>query len=242
VGTEVTIVLLHASLAGFALGAVGMAAANRRVAAPVASQRWFKFAVFFLIVHVVLGAAALGAVPLRALYLIAWSCCVVEAIAAWRQIAPPRPGQAWPVGAGLLLLATWATVSHAAATLVWCFMTVACADGFAQITGQLLGRRPLAPRLSPAKTLEGALGGLGAAMAVSVALRGTVLLGLSAAVAWGAAFAVAALAGDLAASWLKRRAGLKDFSAALPGQGGFLDRFDSLIAAVALLASPGAPP
>jgi phosphatidate cytidylyltransferase len=46
---------------------------------------------------------------------------------------------------------------------------------------------------------------------------------------------VAGLAGDLAASWVKRRAGIKDYSAALPGQGGFLDRFDSLLGALALI-------
>ena len=67
------------------------------------------------------------------------------------------------------------------------------------------------------------------------------LPGAAPAAAWGASIAVAGLCGDLAASWLKRRAGLKDYSAALPGQGGFLDRFDSLLAAVALLALPGAP-
>jgi phosphatidate cytidylyltransferase len=238
----VTITLLQVSLVGFALGAAGMAAANQTVAAPLARQRWLKFAVFFVIVHAVLGAAALGTVPLRTLYLALWGCCLLEAAGAWRRIAPPRPRRVWPVGLGLLLVATWATLRHEAASLVWCFMTVACADGFAQITGQLLGRRPIARRLSPTKTLEGALGGFAAAVGASVALRASVALGFAAAAGWGAALALAALGGDLAASWLKRRAGLKDYSAALPGQGGFLDRFDSLIAAVALLAIPGAPP
>jgi phosphatidate cytidylyltransferase len=46
--------------------------------------------------------------------------------------------------------------------------------------------------------------------------------------------AVTGLVGDLAASWVKRRAGIKDYSSALPGQGGFLDRFDSLLGALAL--------
>jgi len=237
----VTLAFLEVSLIGFALGAAGMAAATRRVEASIARQRWLKFAVFFVIVHAVLVAAALGSGALRALYLLLWACCVQEAVGAWRLLAAPRPRRVLLVGLALVLLAIWATLHHEASSLVWCFMTVACADGFAQVTGQLAGRRPLAARLSPAKTLEGAVGGIVAAVVASVALRASVALGVAAAAAWGAALALAGLAGDLAASWLKRRAGLKDYSAALPGQGGFLDRFDSLIAAVALLAMPGAP-
>ncbi len=234
--------LLQATLTGFAIGAAGMAAANRHVAATTARQRWLKFGMFFVIVHSVLGAAALGDAPLRALYLGLWACCAYEAIGAWRRLPPPRPWRVWPVGVGLLLLASASTLRHGAAVLAWCFVTVACADGFAQVVGQLLGRRALAPRLSPGKTVEGALGGLAAALAVGVVLRASVALDAGAAVAWSGALAIAGLGGDLAASWLKRRAGLKDYSAALPGQGGFLDRFDSVLAAVALLSLPGAPP
>jgi phosphatidate cytidylyltransferase len=57
------------------------------------------------------------------------------------------------------------------------------------------------------------------------------------ALAWGIAIFGAGLCGDLAASWLKRRAGIKDYSNVLPGQGGLLDRFDSLIGALTLLAA-----
>jgi phosphatidate cytidylyltransferase len=78
-------------------------------------------------------------------------------------------------------------------------------------------------------------GGLVAAVVVALLARhlleGTTAPGVAAlAVLTG----LAGLAGALAASWPKRRAGIKDYSAALPGQGGFLDRFDSLLGALAL--------
>jgi phosphatidate cytidylyltransferase len=57
-------------------------------------------------------------------------------------------------------------------------------------------------------------------------------LPLPQALALSLATGLAGLAGDLAASWVKRRAAIKDYSAALPGQGGFLDRFDSLLGAL----------
>ena len=228
--------LLAVSVPGFALGALGMAAASRRAPPDVARRRWLKFGVFCVIVHAVLGAAALGSGPLRLLYLGIVLACAVEFARAWARITLPRP---WPGGLAAALVAVAAVAGilrHGAPALVWCFLVVACADGFAQVTGQLVGRHPLAPRLSPGKTVEGAIGGLTAAVIGSGALHGVVALPVGAAIAWGLALGAAGLAGDLGASWLKRRAGLKDYSRLLPGQGGFLDRFDSLVAALALLA------
>jgi phosphatidate cytidylyltransferase len=92
--------------------------------------------------------------------------------------------------------------------------------------------------LSPAKTVEGLAGGLAMAVVVALLARGL----MPGASAWITAVlavltGLAGLAGDLAASWAKRRAGIKDYSAALPGQGGFLDRFDSLLGALAIMGT-----
>jgi phosphatidate cytidylyltransferase len=106
------------------------------------------------------------------------------------------------------------------------------------VVGQSFGRQKLAPSLSPGKTVVGLVGGLAAAVVVAWPTRA--MLGTPGPLET-AFFAVlvglAGLAGDLAASWVKRRAGLKDYSAALPGQGGFLDRFDSLLGAMALIGT-----
>ena len=120
------------------------------------------------------------------------------------------------------------------------YIVTATCDGFSQVVGQWLGRRKLAPRLSPGKTVEGLVGGLVAAASVAVLTRA--LLGGSTirdAALLGVLAGLAGLAGDLAASWVKRRAGLKDYSDALPGQGGFLDRFDSLRRARGRRSDPG---
>jgi phosphatidate cytidylyltransferase len=229
--------LLAVTIPGFLLGAAGMALANRRVAPQVARQRWLKIGVFFAIVHAVLGFAVLGTMPLRWLFLALIGSCLVEFARAWRRVPPPRPARAWAVAVALALAAAAGTLRNNAGVLLWCFLVVACADGFAQVCGQLFGHHALAPRLSPAKTIEGALGGMAAAAVGSVALRSEAALSVAAALAWGLAVFAAALCGDLAASWLKRRAGIKDYSNVLPGQGGLLDRFDSLIGALALVAA-----
>lgn len=109
------------------------------------------------------------------------------------------------------------------------YLTVATNDALAQITGQLFGRRPLSLRLSPAKTVEGALGG--------VLFAGAMGAGLSATVGWsywvgalaGLGIGLAAVVGDLTESAWKRALNLKNFSGLLGPQGGVLDRFDGLI-------------
>jgi len=92
--------------------------------------------------------------------------------------------------------------------------------------------------VSPRKTVEGLAGGLIAAVVVGLLLHEVLGAGLPATVTIALLTGAAGLAGDLAASWVKRRAGIKDFSAALPGQGGFLDRFDSLLGALVFVGAP----
>ena len=127
------------------------------------------------------------------------------------------PGTSWPWNSGLAL------------TLLACFLIVATDIGSYAI-GRRWGRHPLSP-ISPGKTVEGALGGIGCA--VLVGALGGVWLGWP----WGAlvggllggVVAVFALVGDLTESMMKRDAGLKDSGDAIPGHGGILDRIDSYL-------------
>ena len=124
-----------------------------------------------------------------------------------------------------------------ALTLLACFLIVATDIG-SYVIGRRLGRRPLSP-ISPGKTIEGALGGVGCAMAVG-ALGGTWIgwsWGWLIGAMLGAVVALFALVGDLTESMMKRDAGLKDSGDAIPGHGGVLDRIDSYLFVPAVVYS-----
>jgi len=102
--------------------------------------------------------------------------------------------------------------------------------------GRTFGRKKLIPSVSPGKTVEGAVGGLGLAIVMCLLYVRFILmpyaqLGLTiqGAVLFAIVVSVTAQTGDLAESLLKREAGVKDSSRILPGHGGILDRFDSLL-------------
>jgi phosphatidate cytidylyltransferase len=114
---------------------------------------------------------------------------------------------------------------------------IMASDTAAFFLGHAIGRRRLAPSLSPGKTVEGALGGLGGGIAGALAVRAIGLPSLAPldAVALGALAAACGIAGDLFESLLKRWAGVKDSGALFPGHGGMLDRMDSLLFAAPVL-------
>lgn len=105
------------------------------------------------------------------------------------------------------------------------------ADSFAFFVGHAVGRRRLAPGISPGKTVEGAFGGLLGGVAGAFAVRQLGLPELAPLHAVGLGIAVAAMGvvGDLDESLLKRWAGVKDSGTLFPGHGGMLDRLDSLL-------------
>lgn len=115
------------------------------------------------------------------------------------------------------------------------FLVAFMSDAFALFAGMLFGKHKLAPELSPKKTVEGCIGGFVGAV-VSINVYGAVLqfgfglqvnyvlLGL-----YGLLGSAVSQLGDLSFSYIKREYGIKDYGNILPGHGGVLDRFDSVI-------------
>jgi phosphatidate cytidylyltransferase len=129
-------------------------------------------------------------------------------------LAVPLPAPFADPGAWVVLLVVFAT---------W-----ACDTG-AFFTGRAVGRHKLAPEISPGKTVEGAIGGWLCALAMALLVGGFLRLDLRIAASLGAMIGVLSQVGDLCESAIKRDLGIKDFSGLLPGHGGILDRFDSLL-------------
>jgi len=102
-------------------------------------------------------------------------------------------------------------------------------DAFSQLIGQMKGKRKLLPRISPNKTVEGLLGGCIFAIISSMIIFKMLNKDIFQSVYYGIGISAFALLGDIAASYIKRKFQVKDYGRLLPGHGGFLDRFDSLI-------------
>ena len=120
--------------------------------------------------------------------------------------------------------------------LFWMFVLTTATDVGAFFVGRSFGATPLAPRLSPGKTREGALGGVSVALIIGAsALVLTEALPLYAAIGLTLTMSVISVFGDLFESLLKRVSGVKDSGDILPGHGGVLDRIDSILAVLPFL-------
>jgi phosphatidate cytidylyltransferase len=109
--------------------------------------------------------------------------------------------------------------------ITWCY------DTGAYFIGSWLGRRKIFPNVSPSKTLEGAVGGVACSIVGVLIARATIASYLTLAEAVGLAFvgSVIGQLGDLVESMIKRDVKIKDSSKTIPGHGGVLDRFDSIL-------------
>jgi phosphatidate cytidylyltransferase len=222
------------TLAYFVIGGIATWLVNRRSTATERSARWTKIGVYFLVVHAVIltilsrgwyfagMAAALVTLGLFELLRALVGSSVTNVCT--------HLGVALPFAALGLAFIQFARKTPAE-TVLFVYVVVLSFDGFSQITGQLLGRHKLAPKISPGKTVEGLLGGLAMAAVTALPLAGWTCISRERSIGLALLVATSALLGDLGASAVKRSCRVKDYGTLIPGHGGVLDRFDSFIAA-----------
>jgi len=193
-----------------------------------------------IITAVTTAAVAWPGVPLQPVLVASVVAAAAIAIAGGRPDRGQIAGAATLVAAPLYLALPlgglaglrWTDGREVAVLVV---LVVVASDSLQYYTGRALGRRKLAPVISPKKTVEGALGGFVAATLVMALLGAAWLPGLplTARIGLGLMIAALGIVGDLVESALKRAADVKDSSHLIPGHGGVLDRIDAL-----LLAAP----
>jgi phosphatidate cytidylyltransferase len=205
-------------------------------------------AIYALCIAVALGLSwRLSEDPSRLLVLLAAASAWWVIAFLWLSLAPAwhRPALTLVCGLAVLVPAFVALArlqisaggfARGPLIVLWLILMVCAADIGAYFAGRAFGQRKLAPRVSPGKTWEGAVGGL--AMVALVAAAGALYFGLPPlmVVVFGCGVGIFSVIGDLTESMFKRAAALKDSGTLLPGHGGLLDRIDSVTAAAPLYA------
>jgi phosphatidate cytidylyltransferase len=209
-------------------------------------SRWSMRRVAFLVLTLLsclglwrVSATDAGLTASLVLGLVFWSV-----MAAWIFLMPRKTGRAAVFIAGVLALSlAWMAVVRmrmgpaGREAVLYSLLIVWLADSGAYFAGRAWGVRKLAPLVSPGKTVAGLVGGMVACalLAVLVSISGRQAIGMPVLVAITVIVGVYSVVGDLLESHCKRFAGLKDSGNLIPGHGGVLDRFDSLLAAAPCL-------
>jgi len=231
-------IIYYTILIYFLLGGVGFYFINRKKEHEVARKSYIKFVMYFFIINILFFSIVLAPAAFRYLSGLIIGVGLIELFRLFHQSDYKHKRFFFislliycMLSAGFLLFGTLQKE-----LILFSFIVLSIFDSFSQITGQLWGQKKLFPKTSPNKTLGGLIGGgliaIGSAFLLRSLYTGIKLESLI--LTLGLVFF--AFAGDLTASFFKRKLNVKDFSKLIPGHGGFLDRFDSLISAGAWVA------
>ncbi len=233
IGVIYSIILLY-----FVLGGIGFYIINRKKPRDQARKSYVKFIVYFIIINILYGSIALQPFLFRLLGVILVLLGGLEMGRLWVQSGYryPRFFLASVLLYLLMCLGFLYFTTLSVHYILYVFLIVSIFDSFSQITGQLWGRKKIAPKISPNKTVGGVMGGVVLAIVSSFLLRNLFETDTLQRMVLVIGIIGSGFAGDLLASLFKRKYGVKDYSKLIPGHGGVMDRFDSLIAAGAWAA------
>ena len=228
-------------LAYFVAGAIAFFFINRKKSKKEASKNRTKFLAYFIIIHVLFFGIVLEPIVFRFLALLILLAGILEMISLFRKSGfQKRRFFVFSVFIFLVLGTGFFRFSGLEMEVIlFAFILLSVFDSFSQIAGQLWGKRKIIPKVSAGKTLEGLIGGALVTFLTAVLLRKLISESLISLLVLTAGIVFFAFAGDFLASYYKRNFQVKDFSRLIPGHGGFLDRFDSLIAGGAWMALAG---
>lgn len=219
-------------LSYFLLGGIGFYFINRKLERQKARNNWVKYITYFIIIHVLFLNITLKPSAFKYLGIVIMLVSTGEMIRIF-WLSGFRKKRFFSISIVvffLFCLGFFHFIRLNNQLILFTFLILSIFDAFSQLSGQLIGKHKIVPAISPGKTLEGLIGGVIIAIASSVLLHKLLDNSILFATIIASGIVLFAFVGDLAASLYKRNYDVKDFSGLLPGHGGFLDRFDSLIA------------
>jgi phosphatidate cytidylyltransferase len=221
--------LYYIILGLFVLGAILLVIINARNPRVNARQNWIKYGTYFFLINTIIATAIFFPSYFKIIAIIVVGFGWYELFGLYKKA---RDKKIFINTFLIFLVLSFSFIWFSFQDKNWILFivfVVSIFDAFSQLTGQLIGKTKILPKISPNKTVEGSIGGFIFAILIALYLKNTVGFSLSLAVLSAIAISVFAFTGDLLASLIKRKIGVKDFSNLIPGHGGFLDRFDSLI-------------
>lgn len=228
-----TIIIIY-----FFLGGLGFYFINRNKDPKVARNSYTKFGVYFIIINILFFSITINPDIFRYLSFVIIGGGLLELLKLHRASGyQNKKFYLFSIIVYVLLSAGFYFFSTQSMELIlFSFLVLSIFDSFSQITGQLWGRKKLFPTISPNKTIGGLVGGSLIALFSSYLLRSLHSGSITELFFISTGIVIFAFAGDLGASYYKRKYNAKDFSNLIPGHGGILDRFDSLITGGAWVA------
>jgi phosphatidate cytidylyltransferase len=220
------------------LGGIGFYFINRKKEKAVARKSWTKFWTYFIIINVLFFSIVINPLAFRILSALVIAVGAIELVRLYQKNGF---GSTWFFVVSILVYALlafgfWRFTGAEKNLILYTFIILSIFDAFSQISGQLFGKRKIAARISPNKTIEGTVGGAAIAVLSAFFVRKLLDVGILEAMYLSAGIVLFAFIGDLVASLYKRKYNVKDYSNLIPGHGGVLDRFDSMIAGGAWVA------
>lgn len=225
-------VIYSVILVYYLLGTIGIYFINRRKEPDIRHRAWIKHITYFIVTSIVFFSIGINPVAFRIVAVLIIIAGFLEMLKLFKVSGFAGKGF-FTISFVIMVLMSLGFILFSMkekGLVLFAFLILSIFDGFSQVSGQLLGKTKLFPGISPNKTVEGLAGGALVAILSGLVFKNLVPVDSFRAMVLATVVVVFAFAGDALKSLYKRKYNVKDFSNLIPGHGGVLDRFDSLIA------------